>query len=144
MTRLFHSDPHRGNLLRTRKGPIDVPGTGERGRLALGVIDFGMMVRICRMFDASSSRHKYCNPFALFLLSQSDIPESDRYGLIGLVLGLKNKDIALATENLLKVERATFLICNFLCCISHAQIFQSQCSLDFSKTQLKSMCWYRA
>jgi predicted unusual protein kinase regulating ubiquinone biosynthesis (AarF/ABC1/UbiB family) len=31
----------------------------------------------------------------------ADIPESDRYGLIGLVLGLKNKDIALATENLL-------------------------------------------
>lgn len=42
----------------------------------LAVIDFGMM---------------------------SDIPESDRYGLIGLVLGLKNKDLALATENLLKL-----------------------------------------
>lgn len=35
---------------------------------------------------------------------KSDIPESDRYGLIGLVLGLKNKDIELATENLLKVN----------------------------------------
>jgi predicted unusual protein kinase regulating ubiquinone biosynthesis (AarF/ABC1/UbiB family) len=33
----------------------------------------------------------------------ADIPESDRYGLIGLVLGLKNKDLSLATENLLKV-----------------------------------------
>lgn len=33
----------------------------------------------------------------------ADIPESDRYGLIGLVLGLKNKDIALATENLLSL-----------------------------------------
>lgn len=42
----------------------------------LAVIDFGMM---------------------------SDIPESDRYGLIGLVLGLKNKDLALATENLLQL-----------------------------------------
>mmetsp|Transcript_24356 Transcript_24356/g.52519 ORF Transcript_24356/g.52519 Transcript_24356/m.52519 type:complete len:772 (+) Transcript_24356:242-2557(+) len=42
----------------------------------LAVIDFGMM---------------------------SDIPESDRYGLIGLVLGLKTKDYALATENLLKL-----------------------------------------
>jgi len=42
----------------------------------LAVIDFGMM---------------------------SDIPESDRYGLIGLVLGLKNRDLALATENLLKL-----------------------------------------
>lgn len=42
----------------------------------LAVIDFGMM---------------------------ADIPESDRYGLIGLVLGLKNKDLSLATENLLKV-----------------------------------------
>jgi len=42
----------------------------------LAVIDFGMM---------------------------SDIPESDRYGLIGLVLGLKNKDLALATENLLEL-----------------------------------------
>mmetsp|Transcript_20880 Transcript_20880/g.43526 ORF Transcript_20880/g.43526 Transcript_20880/m.43526 type:complete len:807 (-) Transcript_20880:70-2490(-) len=45
-----------------------------RGDLA--VIDFGMM---------------------------SDIPESDRYGLIGLVIGLKQKDLALATENLLKL-----------------------------------------
>lgn len=42
----------------------------------LAVIDFGMMY---------------------------DIPESDRYGLIGLVLGLKNKDLSLATENLLKL-----------------------------------------
>lgn len=33
----------------------------------------------------------------------ADIPESDRYGLIGLVLGLKTKDIALATENLLSL-----------------------------------------
>jgi hypothetical protein len=33
----------------------------------------------------------------------ADIPESDRYGLIGLVLGLKTKDIALATENLLEL-----------------------------------------
>lgn len=42
----------------------------------LAIIDFGMM---------------------------ADIPESDRYGLIGLVLGLKNKDLSLATENLLKL-----------------------------------------
>jgi len=42
----------------------------------LAVIDFGMM---------------------------ADIPEGDRYGLIGLVLGLKTKDLALATENLLKL-----------------------------------------
>lgn len=42
----------------------------------LAIIDFGMM---------------------------SDIPESDRYGLIGLVLGLKSKDLALATENLLEL-----------------------------------------
>ena len=41
-TGLFHSDPHRGNLLRTRKVSNDVTGTGQ---LALGVIDFGMMVR---------------------------------------------------------------------------------------------------
>lgn len=33
----------------------------------------------------------------------SDIPEKDRYGLIGLVLGLKNRDLSLATENLLKL-----------------------------------------
>ena len=38
------------------------------------------------------------------LMIQADIPESDRYGLIGLVLGLKNKDLSLATENLLKVR----------------------------------------
>ncbi|KAL3772086.1 hypothetical protein ACHAW5_004924 [Stephanodiscus triporus] len=75
-TGLFHADPHRGNLLRTIKGPNDVRGIGERGRSALGIIDFGMM---------------------------SDIPESDRYGLIGLVLGLKNRDLALTTENLLKL-----------------------------------------
>ena len=43
--------------------------------------------------------------FAFFLRSQSDIPESDRYGLIGLVLGLKNRDLSLTTENLLKVEK---------------------------------------
>jgi len=42
----------------------------------LAVIDFGMM---------------------------ADIPESDRYGLIGLVLGLKTKDTDLATENLIKL-----------------------------------------
>jgi len=33
----------------------------------------------------------------------SDIPEKDRYGLIGLVIGLKLKDFSLATENLLKL-----------------------------------------
>ena len=38
------------------------------------------------------------------LTKQSDIPEDDRYGLIGLVLGLKTKDLTLATENLLKVS----------------------------------------
>ena len=43
--------------------------------------------------------------FAFFHRSQSDIPESDRYGLIGLVLGLKNRDLSLTTENLLKVEK---------------------------------------
>lgn len=62
-TGLFHADPHRGNLLRTKRGE-------------LAVIDFGMM---------------------------SDIPESDRYGLIGLVLGLKTRDLDLATENLLRL-----------------------------------------
>jgi hypothetical protein len=43
------------------------------------------------------------NKFLLLPFPQSDIPESDRYGLIGLVLGLKNRDLELATENLLKV-----------------------------------------
>lgn len=41
----------------------------------------------------------------------ADIPESDRYGLIGLVLGLKNKDLSLATENLLKVLHTTRITC---------------------------------
>jgi hypothetical protein len=40
------------------------------------------------------------------ILCKSDIPERDRYGLIGLVLGLKNKDLSLATENLLKVHQS--------------------------------------
>jgi len=33
----------------------------------------------------------------------ADIPEEDRYGLIGLVIGLQNKDLPLVTENLLKL-----------------------------------------
>ena len=33
----------------------------------------------------------------------ADIDEEDRYGLFGLCIGLQNKDLALVTENLLKV-----------------------------------------
>jgi predicted unusual protein kinase regulating ubiquinone biosynthesis (AarF/ABC1/UbiB family) len=35
----------------------------------------------------------------------ADVSEEDRYGLIGLVIGLQNKDLPLITENLLKVSR---------------------------------------
>ena len=62
-TGLFHSDPHRGNLLREKNGD-------------LAFIDFGMM---------------------------ADVSEDERYGLIGLAIGLQNKDLPLITENLLKV-----------------------------------------
>lgn len=34
----------------------------------------------------------------------ADVSEEDRYGLIGLVIGLQNKDLPLITENLLKVR----------------------------------------
>lgn len=34
----------------------------------------------------------------------ADVPEKDRYGLIGLVIGLQNKDLPLVTDNLLKVR----------------------------------------
>lgn len=51
----------------------------------------------------------------------SDIPEKDRYGLIGLVIGLKLKDFSLATENLLKVSvlfpKAYFVV-KLTCCIA--------------------------
>jgi len=62
-TGLFHSDPHRGNLLKTPQRE-------------LAFVDFGMM---------------------------ADVDEESRYGLIGLVIGLQNKDLPLVTENLLKL-----------------------------------------
>ena len=62
-TGLFHADPHRGNLLKTKDGK-------------LAVIDFGMM---------------------------ADVSEEERYGLIGLSIGIQNKDSPLITENLLKL-----------------------------------------
>jgi len=34
----------------------------------------------------------------------ADVPEDDRYGLIGLVIGLQQKDLPLVTDNLLKVS----------------------------------------
>jgi hypothetical protein len=34
----------------------------------------------------------------------ADVTEEERYGLIGLAIGLQNKDISLVTENLLKVQ----------------------------------------
>jgi predicted unusual protein kinase regulating ubiquinone biosynthesis (AarF/ABC1/UbiB family) len=34
----------------------------------------------------------------------ADVSEEDRYGLVGLVIGLQNKDLPLVTENLLKVR----------------------------------------
>jgi hypothetical protein len=42
----------------------------------------------------------------------ADVSEEDRYGLIGLVIGLQNKDLPLITENLLKVRgiKRTFLV----------------------------------
>lgn len=61
----------------------------------------------------------------------SDIPEKDRYGLIGLVIGLKLKDFSLATENLLKV---CFFCFNSLLC-GRAHLLHS---LDFSMILLKS------
>ena len=34
----------------------------------------------------------------------ADVGEEDRYGLVGLVIGLQNKDLPLITQNLLKVR----------------------------------------
>ena len=55
----------------------------------------------------------------------SDVSEVERYGLIGLVIGLQNKDLPLITENLLKVRRC----CNdtFL----NPEIVVSPNSIDF-------------
>ena len=70
--------------------------------------------------------------FAFFLRSQCDIPESDRYGLIGLVLGLKNRDLSLTTENLLKVEKPGIA---FTCVLLDVRLkfvfFASQLQLGF-------------
>ena len=41
----------------------------------------------------------------------ADVSEEDRYGLIGLVIGLQNKDLSLITENLLKVGYAIAMEC---------------------------------
>ena len=54
----------------------------------LAVIDFGMM---------------------------ADVAEEDRYGLIGLVIGLQNKDLPLVTENLLKVRLSMPFYCLLKC-----------------------------
>ncbi|KAL3791280.1 hypothetical protein HJC23_000897 [Cyclotella cryptica] len=85
---LFHADPHRGNLLRTPQGQ-------------LAVIDFGMMADI-----PESDRYGYVHATSIVcalirLLTTFLSGSYDR--LIGLVLGLKNKDLSLATENLLKL-----------------------------------------
>lgn len=62
-TGLFHADPHRGNLLKTKDD-------------RLGFIDFGMMM---------------------------DVDEDERYGLIGLAIGLQDKNLDLITEKLLEL-----------------------------------------
>lgn len=42
----------------------------------------------------------------------ADVNEEDRYGLVGLVIGLQNKDLPLITENLLKVIPASNILEN--------------------------------
>ena len=37
------------------------------------------------------------------------VSEEERYGLIGLAIGLQNKDLSLVTENLLKVRKQNHL-----------------------------------
>jgi hypothetical protein len=39
----------------------------------------------------------------------ADVTEEERYGLIGLSIGIQNKDLPLVTENLLKVRRWIYL-----------------------------------
>ena len=39
----------------------------------------------------------------------ADVTEEERYGLIGLAIGLQNKDLPLVTENLLKVSELEIL-----------------------------------
>lgn len=41
----------------------------------------------------------------------ADVTEEERYGLIGLAIGLQNKDLPLITENLLKVSSLDFILC---------------------------------
>ena len=40
----------------------------------------------------------------IFSGMMADVTEEERYGLIGLAIGLQNKDLPLITENLLKVN----------------------------------------
>ena len=104
-TGLFHADPHRGNLLRETNGN-------------LAFIDF-----------VSPQIHIYVDSFILcsglgvshhvikyFLFVQgmmADVTEEERWGLVGLAIGLQNKDLSLITENLLNVSGAN-LANNFL------------------------------
>lgn len=92
-TGLFHADPHRGMK-----------------------VEFGSLLD-----DDETETHTYFHVFLSMtvgnLLStpdgklafidfgmMADVSEEDRYGLIGLVIGLQNKDLPLITENLLKVS----------------------------------------
>lgn len=43
----------------------------------------------------------------------ADVTEEERYGLIGLAIGLQNKDLSLVTENLLKVCFRFFAFVSF-------------------------------
>ena len=45
----------------------------------------------------------------------ADVDEDDRYGLIGLVIGLQNKDLKLITENLLSVSNIDLKIISIVC-----------------------------
>ena len=42
----------------------------------------------------------------------ADIDEEDRYGLFGLCIGLQSKDLALVSENLLKVSGMECMDCS--------------------------------
>ena len=94
-TGLFHADPHRGNLLREKNGN-------------LAFIDF---VSYTYYILSLSSPCTY----SLFLMSliyqgmMSDVTEEERWGLVGLAIGLQNKDLSLITENLLNVSAFFFI-----------------------------------
>jgi Predicted unusual protein kinase len=60
--------------------------------------------KVSRIFRGNLLREKNGNLAFIDFGMMADVTEEERYGLIGLAIGLQNKDLALITENLLSVS----------------------------------------